>query len=144
MLQSFTLRPSRLILALLMLAAGGIGVVILSKTDLNIGGTDFTSIVLILAGLIFYLGILVIVAMFQNEKLLSIAILLPSIVAVAIFVYGFIGWSLRVSLSQWKGLTPDFTFVGLKQYIALFNNDPRFVIDVRNTAVFTVGLSWAA
>jgi glucose/mannose transport system permease protein len=60
-------------------------------------------------------------------------------VAVAIFVYGFIGWSIRVSFSQWKGLNPDYTFVGLKQYIALFNNDPRFIIDIRNTVVFTIG-----
>ena len=65
--------------------------------------------------------------------------LLPSIIAVAIFVYGFIGWSIRVSLSQWKGLNPDYTWVGLQQYINLFNNDPRFVIDVRNTVMFTVG-----
>lgn len=58
--------------------------------------------------------------------------------AVAIFVYGFIGWSVRVSLSKWKGLRADYTFVGLKQYIDLFNHDPRFVIDIRNTAMFTV------
>jgi glucose/mannose transport system permease protein len=54
-------------------------------------------------------------------------------------VYGFIGWSVRVSLSQWKGLLPDFTFVGLKQYTDLIQHDARFGIDVRNTAVFTVG-----
>jgi len=76
--------------------------------------------------------------MFINETYLSIALLLPSIVAVAIFVYGFIGWSVRVSLSQWKGLLPDYTWVGLQQYTYLFH-DTRFLIDVRNTAVFTVG-----
>jgi glucose/mannose transport system permease protein len=80
----------------------------------------------------------VIVAMFENEQLLSVALLLPSIIAVAIFVYGFIGWSVRVSLSRWKGLNPDFTWVGLKQYAALFHNDPRFIIDIRNTGMFTV------
>jgi glucose/mannose transport system permease protein len=53
-------------------------------------------------------------------------------------VYGFIGWSIRVSMSQWKGLLPDYTFVGLQQYVNLFH-DPRFAIDVRNTVVFTVG-----
>jgi hypothetical protein len=26
---------------------------------------------------------------------------MPSIIAIAIFVYGFIGWSLRVSVSDW-------------------------------------------
>jgi glucose/mannose transport system permease protein len=77
--------------------------------------------------------------MFENETVLAIGILMPSIIAVAIFVYGFIAWSLRVSLSKWKGLTPDFTWVGLQQYINLFNHDQRFMIDVRNTAMFTVG-----
>jgi glucose/mannose transport system permease protein len=61
------------------------------------------------------------------------------VVAVAIFVYGFIAWSMRVSVSKWKGLLPDYTFVGLKQYTDLLTNDPRFQIDMRNTAVFTVG-----
>jgi glucose/mannose transport system permease protein len=60
-------------------------------------------------------------------------------VAIAIFVYGFIGWSIRVSFSSWKGLIPNFTWVGFKQYYDLFHNDPRFMIDLRNTLVFTVG-----
>jgi glucose/mannose transport system permease protein len=88
--------------------------------------------------LVFYFGVLVIVAMFKNETYLSIALLLPSMIAVAIFVYGFIGWSIRVSLSKWKGLLPDYTWVGLKQYTDLITHDQRFVIDVRNTGLFTV------
>jgi glucose/mannose transport system permease protein len=91
-----------------------------------------------LGALVLYSGILVIVSMFRNETYLSIALLLPSLVAVAIFVYGFIAWSIRVSMSQWTGLIPDFTFVGLQQYTDLIQGDPRFAIDVRNTAVFTV------
>src|SRR5512144_1109552 len=65
--------------------------------------------------------------------------LLHSMIAVAIFVYGFIGWSVRVSFSKWKGLTPDFTFVGLQQYTELVLHDARFAIDARNTGMFTVG-----
>jgi glucose/mannose transport system permease protein len=118
---------------------GGIFISLLSKTELVIAGKNLTSIGILVSGLIFYSGILVIVAMFENETVLSIALLTPSIIAVAIFVYGFIGWSLRVSLSKWKGLNPDFTWVGLQQYISLFNQDRRFVIDVRNTGMFTVG-----
>ena len=85
-----------------------------------------------------------------KDRLLAIGLLLPSLVAVAIFVYGFIGWSIRVSLSQWTGLIPDFTLVGLQQYPDLIQ-DRRFAIDVRNTAIFTVlfivgclvlGLGW--
>jgi glucose/mannose transport system permease protein len=73
----------------------------------------------------------------KKDQLAGFFLVLPSIIAVGIFVYGFIAWSVRVSLSQWKGLTPDYTFVGLKNYINLFS-DPRFHVDVRNTVIFTL------
>lgn len=73
----------------------------------------------------------------RRDQISGFLLVLPSLAAVAIFVYGFILWSVRVSLSQWKGLTPDYTFVGLKNYLNLFN-DPRFMIDIRNTVVFTL------
>lgn len=139
MLRSFKLRPNQLILAIILMAAGIFSVFLLAQTRLVFGKSDFTSIGLLVSGLIFYAGVLVIISMFENETILSIAILTPSIIAVAIFVYGFIGWSVRVSLSKWKGLIPDFTWVGLQQYYDLFNNDQRFIIDVRNTGLFTVG-----
>jgi glucose/mannose transport system permease protein len=76
--------------------------------------------------------------MSQNkDRYLNLLLISPSILAIAIFVYGFIAWSIRVSMSQWKGLTPDYTFVGLSNYISLFN-DPRFLVDVRNTVIFTL------
>ena len=116
---------------------GGIAIYFLSRTQLVIAKSNFTSIGILLSALIFYTGVLNIVAMFENETVLSIALLTPSIVAVAIFVYGFIAWSIRVSLSQWKGLLPDYTWAGFSQYTYLFH-DARFMIDVRNTALFTV------
>jgi len=73
----------------------------------------------------------------NRDQWTAIAVILPSIVATAIFVYGFIGWTLRVSLSNWTGLMPDYTFAGLRQYLELAR-DPRFAIDIRNTAIFTV------
>lgn len=73
----------------------------------------------------------------KKETWLSIALVSPSILAVLIFVYGFIGWSVRVSLSKWKGLLPDYTWVGLLNYIKLFS-DQRFLVDVKNTLLFTV------
>jgi glucose/mannose transport system permease protein len=124
--------------AVALMVAGLASIFALRTTELIIWGKNFTSIGLLICGLVFYSGVLVIVAMFKNETHLSIALLLPSMIAVAIFVYGFIGWSVRVSLSQWKGLLPDYTWVGLQQYTYLFH-DTRFLIDVRNTAVFTVG-----
>ena len=134
----FEFRPSQFILAVVLFVIGAAGLVVLSRGALVIAGKNLTSIGLLAAGLILYSGVLVVVSMFRNETYLSISLLLPSIVAVAVFVYGFIGWSIRVSMSQWKGLLPDYTFVGLKQYITLFH-DQRFAIDVRNTVVFTVG-----
>ena len=72
----------------------------------------------------------------DKDRYLSIILISPSILAVLIFVYGFIAWSVRVSMSSWKGLSPDYTWVALKNYIALFS-DPRFMVDVRNTLIFT-------
>lgn len=75
--------------------------------------------------------------MFRNkDRYLSFLLVSPSILAVLIFVYGFIAWSIRVSFSQWKGLTPDYTWVGLQNYLSFFS-DPRFHVDVRNTLIFT-------
>ncbi len=139
MTRSFSLRTPQLILAILLMLAGILSIRFLSTTELEIAGNNLTSIALLTSGLIFYVGVLMIVSMFENETLLSIALLFPSIVAVGIFVYGFIAWSVRVSLSKWKGLNPDYTFVGLQQYTNLIFSDQRFLIDVRNTAVFTVG-----
>ncbi len=73
----------------------------------------------------------------SRDRLLAGLLVFPSIVAIAVFVYGFIGWSVRVSLSKWTGLIADYTFVGLDQYTRLLT-DRRFAIDVRNTAIFTV------
>lgn len=74
---------------------------------------------------------------FRKDTLQGMALVAPSILAVLIFVYGFIGWTARVSLSQWKGLLPDYTWAGFQNYINLFQ-DPRFHIDIRNTLIFTI------
>jgi glucose/mannose transport system permease protein len=74
---------------------------------------------------------------FTRETALGAAMVAPSILALLIFVYGFIAWSGRVSLSNWRGLTPNYEWVGLENYINLFS-DQRFHIDVRNTVIFTV------
>lgn len=72
----------------------------------------------------------------DKDRYLSIILISPSILAVFIFVYVFIGWSVRVSLSKWKGLTADYTWNSIKNYTDLFA-DPRFHVDVRNTLIFT-------
>ena len=72
----------------------------------------------------------------DKDRFLNILLVSPSILAVLIFVYAFIGWSVRVSLSKWKGLSPDYTWNGIKNYLDLFA-DPRFHVDIRNTLLFT-------
>ena len=73
----------------------------------------------------------------DRDTILAFLLVLPSIIAVFIFIYGFIFWSVRVSLSNWVGLMPNYEWAGLQNYIDLFQ-DPRFHIDVRNTIIFTV------
>ena len=72
----------------------------------------------------------------DKDRYLSLLLISPSILAVLIFIYGFIAWSVRVSLSNWKGLNPDYTWTGFRNYLELFS-DPRFAVDVRNTLLFT-------
>lgn len=70
------------------------------------------------------------------ERITSILLILPSAIAIAIFVYGFIGFTGFVSLTKWNKLLPDFSLVGLRNYQGLLVN-PRFQIDMRNMVVFT-------
>lgn len=68
----------------------------------------------------------------------GLLLILPSLIALAVFVYGFLGWNIRVSLSSWRGLVPAHDFVGLANYKALFD-DVRFMqYDVPNIALFTL------
>ncbi|HYM71318.1 MAG TPA: sugar ABC transporter permease [bacterium] len=60
----------------------------------------------------------------------------PSIIAIAVFVYGFVGWTGFVSLTRWNDVLPDYTWVGWRNYLDLFDNF-RFRIDIINTAKFT-------
>jgi glucose/mannose transport system permease protein len=69
------------------------------------------------------------------ERTVAVLLLAPSVIAVAIFVYGFIGFTGYSSLSNWKSLVPDFTFVGFENYKSLFAY-PRFQIDMRNLVTF--------
>ena len=139
MFKTYTFKPRILVIAILLLIVGGAGLYYFSHAKLLIGSFDVTSLGLLVFGLVMYAAIPVAITMLGNETYLSIVLLLPSMAAVAIFVYGFIAWSVRVSFSAWKGLLPNYAFVGFKQYISLFSNDPRFMIDLRNTLVFTVG-----
>jgi glucose/mannose transport system permease protein len=64
-------------------------------------------------------------------------VIAPSILAVAIFVYGLIFWTGYISTVKWDTLRPDYTGVGMANYMAIFANN-RFLMDIRNTVVFTI------
>jgi glucose/mannose transport system permease protein len=72
----------------------------------------------------------------RSDRVVAILLILPSIIAIGIFVYGFIGWTGYVPLSRWRTLLPDYHFVGTDNYERL-SNDFRFQADIRNTIVFT-------
>lgn len=71
------------------------------------------------------------------DRLVSILLIAPSLLAIAVFVYGFIGFTGFSSFTKWDRLTPDFALVGLRNYQRLLAND-RFLSDLRNTVTFTV------
>lgn len=71
-----------------------------------------------------------------RERLTALALVAPSVIAIAVFVYGFIGFNGYASLTKWDSLAPDFTFVGLRNYQKLFTI-PRFQIDLGNMVTFT-------
>lgn len=73
----------------------------------------------------------------SKDHLTAIAFLVPSLILILIFVYGFISWTGYLSLSNYNTIVPDFSFAGLKNYIYLFN-DFRFQADLRNTLFFTI------
>jgi len=73
----------------------------------------------------------------KGDKWTPILFITPSIVAVGIFVYGFISWTGFISFTKWNDVLPDYTLVGFKNYQKLFTN-MRFQIDLHNTLVFTV------
>lgn len=61
----------------------------------------------------------------------------PSLILLGIFVYGFIGWNAKVSLTESKrGVITD-EIIGIQQYTELFN-DETFSNDIRNLVVFTL------
>lgn len=63
---------------------------------------------------------------------------LPSIVAVLVFVYGMIGWTIKFSLSnRTNAWSKDNSFAGLKNYTGLLE-DPEFTHAFGNLMKFTV------
>ncbi|MDM4718701.1 sugar ABC transporter permease [Micromonospora sp. WMMA1363] len=78
----------------------------------------------------------------------------PSLLLLGVFVYGLIGWTIKVSMSDRHTAAESDGFVGLDNYANLFTDDinGRFLHSLRNLLIFTVvfllgtmllGLLWA-
>jgi len=74
---------------------------------------------------------------FRSDQFLAVLVLSPSIIAVAVFIYAFIFWTIYASLSRWNDVVPDYTFVGLTNFLRLLDTS-RFITDLHNIVVFTV------
>jgi glucose/mannose transport system permease protein len=82
------------------------------------------------------------------ERIVGFMFILPSIIAIAIFVYGFIGWTGWVSVSNWtRGAQADYSFAGFESYDRLFGiqdkykagiDARRFAASMRNVVGFTL------
>ncbi|MFN7726972.1 MAG: carbohydrate ABC transporter permease [Rubrivivax sp.] len=58
----------------------------------------------------------------------------PSFIVGLLFIYGLIAWNGWLSLSASR-LLPNYEFVGLEQYVTLFENE-RFHVALKNMAIF--------
>ncbi len=84
---------------------------------------------------------------FSGDRRTALLMLLPSLILLAIFVYGFIARTAWVSLTDWGSnpaqalaLNPQLEFVGLENYANLFTSrfNARFRQDLVNTFFFTL------
>jgi glucose/mannose transport system permease protein len=82
-----------------------------------------------------------------RDRLTAILMLLPTVILLGIFVYGFIGQTFYVSLTNWGkdpaqalALEPELQFYGLRNYAELFTSraNARFRQDLVNTFFFTI------
>jgi len=76
------------------------------------------------------------------DKLIAVLMITPSVILIAIFVYGFIGQTAYSSMTDWQGLALNApkNFVGLANYKQLFTGllESRFRQGLVNTFFFTI------
>jgi glucose/mannose transport system permease protein len=70
----------------------------------------------------------------------GLILLSPSLILLAVFVYGLIAWTMKLSVSDQHTALKSNGFVGLKNYVDLFSNDinDRFTHSLKNLLIFTV------
>ena len=74
----------------------------------------------------------------ERKKIVEIIpklLLSPTFVVMVVFIYGFIFWTIYISMTDSK-LMPNYKFVGLEQYLILFK-EPRWWVAIKNLFVFS-------
>lgn len=74
----------------------------------------------------------------RGDMAIAFFVLLPSIIAVGLFIYVFIAYTFYISTVKWNSVVPDFSFVGLENWIRLFQ-DSRFHMNIRNLLIYAAG-----
>jgi len=73
----------------------------------------------------------------RGDRIVTLLMIAPSVIAIAVFVYGFIAWTGYVSVSNWTSFVPDLSFGGLDSYRWMLT-DFRYLSGLRNVIVFTI------
>ncbi|MCL6268814.1 sugar ABC transporter permease [Sansalvadorimonas sp. 2012CJ34-2] len=81
----------------------------------------------------------------SRDRIKAFLTLLPSIVLIGIFVYGFIGNTIWISLTDWGGVgalaeDPQISYIGFQNYVDLFTGflEGRFRQDLVNAVYYSV------
>lgn len=81
----------------------------------------------------------------KGDQLAAVLVIMPSLALLAIFVYGFIGRTIYISLTDWGqgaalALKPEIHLIGLQNYRDLFAGffNVRFRQDIVNMVFFTL------
>ena len=76
---------------------------------------------------------------YLSKRVQILLFILPGLILVGLFVYGFTAWTFQVSLTNWRDVGSAGDFVGLDNYIRLFSKDRVFKTSLVNTLKLTLG-----
>lgn len=73
----------------------------------------------------------------KRSKIFPLVVLVPILLLVCVFVLYPLGYSIYSSFFLWRPESPSQSiFIGMGNYIKLFTDDPRFMISLKNTAIY--------
>jgi len=75
---------------------------------------------------------------YLSKRVQILLFILPGLILVGLFVYGFTAWTLQVSFTNWRDVGSAGDFVGLDNYIRLFSTDRVFKASLVNTLKLTL------